>query len=180
MNLATSFLDGSGIYGTNENALNSLRVGYGGRIVNPSNQPPLHRLFLAEHNRLAFELIRANPHWDDEDIFLEARRIVIAEIQHITYSEWLPVVIGDMKDLRLQTQGYFHGYSSGHEAGVYASAVLTALTSLAGMLDDENQQGEFTSKLASWSDTLARKPSINSGPHFEGWTPGARFIHMVN
>jgi hypothetical protein len=39
-------------------------------------------------------LAKLMPDRDDEFIFQEARRIVIAEIQHITYTEYLPVIIG--------------------------------------------------------------------------------------
>lgn len=54
----------------------------------------LHMIFMREHNRLADALHRLNPHWNDELLFLEARRILIAEFQVITYKEFLPAVIG--------------------------------------------------------------------------------------
>ncbi|CAB9507447.1 Peroxidasin homolog [Seminavis robusta] len=54
----------------------------------------MHTLFVREHNRLA-DLIQAT--WSDatdEQIYQLARKIVGAEMQIITYKEWLPALMG--------------------------------------------------------------------------------------
>ncbi|NUN51621.1 MAG: hypothetical protein HUU06_02385, partial [Planctomycetaceae bacterium] len=56
----------------------------------------MHTLFVREHNRLAGELAAANPTWTDKEIFQRARKIVGAEIQAITYGEFLPALLGTM------------------------------------------------------------------------------------
>ncbi|XP_067677467.1 thyroid peroxidase-like [Haliotis asinina] len=54
----------------------------------------MHTLWVREHNRLAIGLASVNDDWDDERLFEEARKIVIASLQRITYNEWLLKVLG--------------------------------------------------------------------------------------
>lgn len=54
----------------------------------------VHTLFVREHNRLAGLIQKAHPTYNDETIYQLARSIVIAEIQSITYNEFLPALLG--------------------------------------------------------------------------------------
>lgn len=76
----------------------------------------MHLLWAREHNRLADALGRINPHWDDERLYQESRRIVGAELQHITYREFLPIVIGESAmnkhNLKPRSSGYRDDYDT--------------------------------------------------------------------
>lgn len=54
----------------------------------------VHTLFVREHNRLAERIHQLFPDLNDESIYQVARRIVGAEMQVITYEEYLPSVFG--------------------------------------------------------------------------------------
>jgi peroxidase len=131
LNLATSFLDLSQVYGTTKTKSDDLRLMSNGHLrTSPGVKPhkeylpkifeknqtdqcskidpeqkcfvagdsrtsenpglvAIHTLFLREHNRIASQLAKVNPKWNDEKLFHEARRILTGIYQHIIYKEWV-------------------------------------------------------------------------------------------
>uniref|UniRef100_A0A673VDL4 Lactoperoxidase n=1 Tax=Suricata suricatta TaxID=37032 RepID=A0A673VDL4_SURSU len=82
----------------------------------------MHTLWFREHNRVATELLALNPHWDGDTIYHEARKIVGAQMQHITYQHWLPKVLGEVG---MKALGDYRGYDPGVNAGIF-NAFATA------------------------------------------------------
>ncbi|XP_053698742.1 uncharacterized protein LOC128745689 [Sabethes cyaneus] len=74
----------------------------------------LHMVWVNEHNQIATQLSDINPHWSDEKVYQETRRIVGAMFQHITFREFLPIILGKqvcrLFDLELETSGFYTGY----------------------------------------------------------------------
>ena len=73
----------------------------------------MHTIWVREHNRLEERLHRLNPHWSGDVLYEETRRIVSAMVQHVTFNEFLPIVLGQREikrhGLELLTKGYFEG-----------------------------------------------------------------------
>ncbi len=122
INGITAFVDASNVYGSDDETAAKLRSNAGdGKLlyeeqgdgfymlpdidgvreagdVRATEMPGLasmHTLFLREHNRVAAAIQAANPGLDGESIYQRARKVVIAEMQNIVYSEYLPAVLGD-------------------------------------------------------------------------------------
>ena len=64
----------------------------------------LQVLFIREHNRLADGLSERHSDWSDEQLFQRAKKLVQAEIQAITFNEYLPSIGIDLSD--------YSGYNS--------------------------------------------------------------------
>lgn len=56
----------------------------------------MHSLWLREHNRWAGVLATENPEWTDEELYQQARRMVMGQIQNITFQEFLPALLGPL------------------------------------------------------------------------------------
>ncbi|XP_076335624.1 uncharacterized protein LOC143238887 [Tachypleus tridentatus] len=156
INQATSFLDGSVIYGTTTKAGHNLRVFRDGLLKTRQNEEgkeiptastctetcwhetnsscldprlwsdigtmALYIVWVREHNRIARVLKQLNPSWNDEVLYQETRRVVVAELQHITYNEFIPVFLGfetvSKFGLSLRRGDYFRGYDREKIAGI--------------------------------------------------------------
>ena len=98
----------------------------------------MHTLWMREHNRIARSLAAINPHWDDNHLFEESRRIVGAQIQHITYNELLPSLLGeeviDEYGLRLEKSGYYHEYDIDINPGIDNSVAASVFPFLYSMM----------------------------------------------
>ena len=157
INIVSSYIDGSMVYGNQESTNKLLRQGHLLRHSLTSedsqllplatnipdcraasghcflagdqraNEQPgltvLHTLLLRTHNNIATDLHKLNPHWSLDTVYQETRRIVIAIIQHITYNEFLPRVLGPdtMRrfSLSLEPAGRHTHYDPTCSAGIY-------------------------------------------------------------
>ncbi|KAK7024272.1 Hpx6p [Halocaridina rubra] len=129
-----------------------------GRVNEQLLLTTIHTLFLREHNRIASLLSDCNPAWDDEKIFQETRRIIGAEMQQVTYNEYLPTVIGPtlmtVNKLYPLTGGeHTTDYDSRIDAGIaneFAAAAFRFGHSLiADQLINVNKHGSIRSQYLS-------------------------------
>ncbi len=125
----------------------------------------LHTLFVREHNRWADQLAAQNPALSDEQLYQRARMMVIAEIQSITYNEWLPAVLGRSAVSR------YEGYDPGVNPGLsneFSTAAFRFGHSLLGddveFLDDNGREvgEEIPLSEAFFNPTILEEESIDS------------------
>ncbi len=113
----TAYIDGSQVYGSDQATADGLRTFVGGRLkitsdgLIPQDESgmviagdirasenisltAIQTLFVREHNRLAKSIAAKDRSLTDEQVYQQARALVIAEIQSITYNEFLPALLG--------------------------------------------------------------------------------------
>ena len=83
----------------------------------------MHTLWMRQHNRVASELLSYNPHWQGDQIYHETRKILGAQLQHITYTHWLPNIIGPTG---MKMLGSYRGYDPTVDASVLNSFAAAA------------------------------------------------------
>ena len=193
MNGASGYLDGSDIYGNTDEKLHRVRTYNEGRvdvvaceICNRTNSSlsKVYQTILREHNRIAGSLAEFNGHWDDTKIFLEARRAVVAQLQHVTINEFVPSVLGEAAiadpELRPVTRGFYTGYSSENRAGAYDAVALAALEALSSL----QRQRENLRESIDLEDSLT-KPAKNvnfdlgDSPVGAQWSASALLVHAA-
>lgn len=54
----------------------------------------MQTIFLRFHNMIGAKLFEINKSWNDEKLFQETRKFVIAVIQFITFNEFVPNLLG--------------------------------------------------------------------------------------
>ncbi|MBL6454133.1 hypothetical protein JMJ55_02285 [Belnapia sp. T6] len=115
MNTNTGWLDGSMVYGSDAVTAAALRLADGHLASSAGGNLPivngnylagdvramenpsltaLQTIFLREHNWQVDRLAAADPTLTGDELYLQAKAIVTAEIAHITYSEFLPHLLG--------------------------------------------------------------------------------------
>ncbi|XP_060648778.1 peroxidase [Drosophila nasuta] len=149
------------------------------------NQNPglaiLQTILLREHNRIADALSALNPHFDDRTLFQEARKINIAQYQHISYYEWLPIFLGGENMLKnrliYKTHGdsYVNDYDPKIDPSVlneHATAAFRYFHSqIEGRLDLLSELRAVLGSL-TLSDWFNRPGIIEVGDNFDSLTRG--------
>ena len=65
--------------------------------VNENNElTAMHTLWVREHNRVAAILHTHQRKWNEERLFQETRKVIVAMIQKITYEDYLPALLGQI------------------------------------------------------------------------------------
>lgn len=101
----------------------------------------MHTVFVREHNRLVDLISAQQPGLNDEQKYQLARKIVGAEMQVITYKEFLPALLGSAN----APQASAYSYSPGEDASITQSFAVAAFrfghSTLSSLMPKVNNNG---------------------------------------
>ena len=177
----TAFMDGSQIYGSDDETAAALRMGAylildqdglleatedGGvlagdvRAAENIALTSLHTLFAREHNRWVDELAAENPDLTDDELFDAARMRVEAELQAITYNEWLPILVGE--DAIADYQGYDDTVNPGISVEFSTAVFRFGHTLLSADIEGVNEDGtDISAGAIALRDAFFNPTAIN-------------------
>jgi peroxidase len=186
INTITGWLDGSQVYGSDAATAASLRTADGHMKTSAGNNLPidpqsgmfmagdvraqenpdltaLQTLFVREHNYQVDQLHKEHPNWNGDKLYEMAKAITTAEMVNITYSEFLPHLLG--KDAIEKYHGYdptvdpriteeFEGaaYRFGHSI---VSDEISAISNIGAFTSEQTLAESFFESPAAFNATGA-------------------------
>ena len=207
INTITGWLDGSQVYGSNAATAASLRTADGHMKTSAGDNLPidpqsgmfmagdvraqenpdltaLQTLFVREHNYQVDQLHKEHPSWNGDKLYEMAKAITTAEMVNITYSEFLPHLLG--KDAIAPYHGYdptvdariteeFEGaaYRFGHSI---VSDEISAISNIGAFTSEQTLAESF------FEDPAAFKATGADGllRHLSGDLANPLDIHLVD
>jgi peroxidase len=181
INTITGWLDGSQVYGSDAATAASLRTADGHMKVSAGDNLPivdspqgpafaagdvraqenpdltaLQTLFVREHNYQVDQLHQEHPNWNGDKLYETAKAITTAEMVNITYSEFLPHLLG------ANAIPAYHGYDPSVDPTISeefeGAAYRFGHSIVSGDINGINNLGATTSEQAL-ADTFFESPA---------------------
>ena len=180
-NEITSFLDASVVYGSDQKTADELRSFDNGKLkidgegllhtteqregkgflagdTRATENPllsSLQTLWVREHNRICDELSSKNNGLSDEQLYQKARIKVMGLLQHITYNEFLPAVLGD------DALTDYKGYDENTNPGIFNEFAAAAYRFGHSMISDTVAKREHDGSVSDGGDIQLRDAFFN-------------------
>ena len=177
-NNVTGWIDGSMVYGSDEVTAAGLRGADGRLLTSAGDNLPivdgayvagdirvqenpdltaLQTVFVREHNRQVDLLKAAHPDWTGDQLYQQARAIVTAEIAHITYSEFLPHLLG--ADAIKPYRGYQPGVDASLTEEFAGAAYRLGHSIVSANLEKTDEQGNVIGTAVTLKDAFFQDPA---------------------